>query len=148
MIRSLKAQNNFLKPPQPFSSSTSPTYFQPWYQLRNGEKSHIHMSMVEVLKVGMKILSKKIKLIFQLWQASCVDPNQRIRFSLTVMLRSNRSYVALVLIFFVMDIYVSVNSTESGEIYSNSSTIAKSRMKRYLIFQPGTRIFVRKFINW
>jgi hypothetical protein len=37
----------------------------------------------------------------------------------------------------------SSHGTESQEICSNSSMIAKSRMKRFLIFQPGSRILVR-----
>jgi hypothetical protein len=36
----------------------------------------------------------------------------------------------------------SIHWTKSQEICSNSSMIAKSRMKRYLIFQPGSRILV------
>lgn len=57
----------------------------------------------------------------------------------------NKSFaVATMLIIFAINTSVRVHSTEqSEEIYANSTDVGKSRMKRYLSFQPGTRIFVR-----
>lgn len=61
----------------------------------------------------------------------------------------SKSCVALTLLLFAINITVSVESAESREIYANSSSsIVKSRMKRYLIFQPGSRILVRKAFQW
>lgn len=34
------------------------------------------------------------------------------------------------------------------DVISNSTMIVKHRMKRQLIFQPGTRIMVRKFLSF
>lgn len=90
---------------------------------------------------------KKIKLI-TLCGAVCQfksDKNSDF-FSMTNF--KHQSCFALALIFFAINILFSVESVQSYDAtFSNSSTIAKSRMKRYLIFQPGTRIFVSLVFN-
>ena len=54
-----------------------------------------------------------------------------------------RNIMLILLILFVMNKYVSSTVEENqDDVYSNSSQVVKSRMKRYLSFQPGTRIFV------
>lgn len=56
-----------------------------------------------------------------------------------------RNIMLILLILFVMNKYVSSTVDENenqDDVYSNSSQVVKSRMKRYLSFQPGTRIFV------
>lgn len=54
-----------------------------------------------------------------------------------------RNIMLMLLILFVMNKYVSSTVEENqDDVYSNSSQVVKSRMKRYLSFQPGTRIFV------
>lgn len=68
---------------------------------------------------------------------------------------TNKSFIAaLTFLLVVISIAVRVHSKDAlgDENYTNSSTVAKSRMKRYLIFQPGSRIlvssrFVRKIIS-
>ena len=52
------------------------------------------------------------------------------------------NFIALSLIFLALSITIEV---QSKEISTNSSSEAKSRMKRYLIFQPGSRILVLTF---
>lgn len=54
-----------------------------------------------------------------------------------------KSFFALTLVLLAINLSINVLDTQSEEIYTNSSTVAKSRMKRYLIFQPGSRILVR-----
>jgi hypothetical protein len=53
------------------------------------------------------------------------------------------NFISVVLALIAVNFPFNVLFTQSEEICTNSSTIAKSRMKRYLIFQPGSRILVR-----
>lgn len=55
----------------------------------------------------------------------------------------NKRFFALSVMLLAINISFHAPSAQSEEIYTNSSTIAKSRMKRYLIFQPGSRILVQ-----
>lgn len=54
-------------------------------------------------------------------------------------------FIVLYLIFLSIQISVHVNPLENeDDVYTNNrSAIVKSRTKRFLIFQPGSRILVR-----
>lgn len=54
-----------------------------------------------------------------------------------------KRFSTLILSLFVINFSIVASFARSEEVYTNSSTVAKSRMKRYLIFQPGSRILVR-----
>lgn len=57
-----------------------------------------------------------------------------------------KRFSTLVLSLFVINLTIVASFANGEEVYTNSSTVAKSRMKRYLIFQPGSRILVRKSV--
>lgn len=52
-------------------------------------------------------------------------------------------------LFFMIIIFLNSNRVHLSkqEIFSNSTMIVKHRMKRQLIFQPGTRIMVRMLLS-
>lgn len=104
--------------------------------LKRDEHQRLQLECEKSVQINRKVSKFNLKLLFI------------FDFSIFKKIMSNlksKSCVALTLLLFAINITVRVESAESGEIYANSSSsIVKSRMKRYLIFQPGSRILVRK----
>lgn len=113
------------------------------YVLINISNNNKKSKHIQLTKRGDKNSLGKYQILHSVVKSLSINIEEKsfaCRF--TVMLMSSGRYLALILVFLTVD--VSADFTNGEEFSTNNSSIAKSRMKRYLIFQPGTRIFVRK----